>query len=272
MSGADSSAASAADSTGEASNKAGNKASEIIRALHAREWGKRRRIYLLRHGAVSYYDAAGQPVPSSDAVPLNELGRGQSTAAGISLKDVKFDRLIVSGLPRTVETAQRVLAENRHGTPRTDTIGALREIKGGGHDDIKDEDAEAVFTQVFGRPNNFGVRFLGGELLGDFTDRVHAAFAQVLADASWQELLMVLHGGTNRAILSYCLSGGQRQFLGALHQTPACINLVDVGDAAKHDYVVRAINLAPPDLLQTATRKTTLEELFEKYLDYKLKK
>ena len=32
-----------------------------------------------------------------------------------------------------------------------------------------------------------------------------------------------------------------------------------------------AINLAPPDLMQTGTRKTTLEELFEKYLAYKLK-
>ena len=247
-------------------------ASPIIRELAAREWGKRRRIYLLRHGAVSYYDAAGNPVPSSDDVPLNELGRSQATAAGVVLKDVKFDRLIVSGLPRTVETAQRVLAENRLGTPRTETIGELREIKGGKPDDIEEDEAEAVFTQVFGRPNNFGVPFLGGELLGDFTDRVHAAFARVLADPSWQELLMVLHGGTNRAILSYCLSGGQRQFLGALHQTPACINLVDVGEAAEHDYVVRAINIAPPDLMQTATRKTTLEELFEKYLDYKLKK
>ena len=247
-------------------------ASQIIGELAAREWGKRRRIYLLRHGAVSYYDDAGNPVASSDDVPLNELGRSQAKAAGVMLKEVKFDRLIVSGLPRTVETAQRVLAENRHGTPRTETIGDLREIKGGKPDDIDEAQAEAVFTQVFGRPNNFGVPFLGGELLGDFTDRVHAAFARVLADPTWHELLMVLHGGTNRAILSYCLSGGQRQFLGALHQTPACINLVDVGDAAQHDYVVRAVNIAPPDLMQTATRKTTLEELFEKYLDYKLKK
>ena len=31
--------------------------SAILRALAAREWGKRRRITLLRHGAVSYYQA-----------------------------------------------------------------------------------------------------------------------------------------------------------------------------------------------------------------------
>ena len=246
--------------------------SAILRELASREWGRRRRIYLLRHGAVSYYDEAGNPVPSSDAVPLNELGRAQASAAGVALKDVKFDRLIVSGLPRTVETAARVLAENAHGAPPTVTITELREIKGGAPADIKDEDAEAQFTQVFGKPDNFGVRFLGGELLGEFTDRVQAAFAQMLADSSWQDVLMVLHGGTNRAILSYCLTGGERHFLGALHQTPACINLIDVGDAAKNDFVVRAINIVPPDLMQTGHRKTTLEELLEKFLAFKLHK
>ena len=244
--------------------------SEIIRKLAAREWGKRRRITLLRHGAVSYYDTDGQPVASTEDVPLNELGRSQATAAGQALREVKFDRLIVSGLPRTVETAQRVLAENRHGTPDTQTWHELREIKGGKAENIQDEEAETVFTEVFGKPSNFNVKFLGGELLGEFSDRVHAAFARILADPGWNELLMVLHGGTNRALLSYCLTGGQRQFLGALHQTPACINLVDVGDVAKADFVVRAINIAPPDLMQTSTRKTTLEELFEKFLAYKL--
>ena len=244
--------------------------SDILRELASREWGKRRRIYLLRHGAVSYYDAAGNPVPSTDAVPLNQLGRAQAQAAGVALKDIKFDRLIVSGLPRTVETAARVLQENLHGKPPSVTIPELREIKGGPPADIQDADAEAVFTEVFGKPSNFSVRFLGGELLGDFTDRVHAAFAGVLADPSWNELLMVLHGGTNRAILSYCLTGGQRQFLGALHQTPACINLIDVGNLAKADFVVRAVNIAPPDLLQAGSRKTTLEELLEKFLAFKL--
>ena len=41
--------------------------SAILRELAGREWGRRRRIYLLRHGAVSYYDETGNPVPSSDA-------------------------------------------------------------------------------------------------------------------------------------------------------------------------------------------------------------
>lgn len=73
----------------------------------------RRRVYLMRHGAVTYFDETGRPVPSPEAVPLNELGRSQTTAAGkiFAAENIVFDRVIVSGLPRTVETAQRVLAE-----------------------------------------------------------------------------------------------------------------------------------------------------------------
>ena len=73
---------------------------------------KRRRIYLMRHGSVTYFDADGKPhLP--EQVPLNEQGRVQATAAGrvFAHEKITFDRVIVSGLPRTVETANRVLAE-----------------------------------------------------------------------------------------------------------------------------------------------------------------
>ena len=72
----------------------------------------RRRIYLMRHGSVTYFDSNGKPV-LPESVPLNHAGRDQASAAGRVFAEhgVKFDRVIVSGLPRTVETATRVLAE-----------------------------------------------------------------------------------------------------------------------------------------------------------------
>src|ERR1039457_4304691 len=73
---------------------------------------KRRRVYLMRHGSVTYFDGEGRPhIP--ELVPLNEQGRTQAAAAGkvFALANVHFDRVIVSGLPRTVETAARVLTE-----------------------------------------------------------------------------------------------------------------------------------------------------------------
>jgi broad specificity phosphatase PhoE len=70
----------------------------------------RRRLYLMRHGSVDYFLDDGTPVPP-DTVPLNTTGRAQADAAGalFAVSNVRFDRVLVSGLPRTVETAQRVL-------------------------------------------------------------------------------------------------------------------------------------------------------------------
>ena len=65
----------------------------------------------MRHGSVDYFTADGTPVPPH-TVPLNEAGRAQADAAGalFAAAGVRFDRVLVSGLARTVETAQRVLA------------------------------------------------------------------------------------------------------------------------------------------------------------------
>src|SRR5437868_8241627 len=91
----------------------------------------RRRIYLMRHGSVDYFRADGTPVPPL-AVPLNAAGRAQADAAGAlyAQTGVRFDRVIVSGLQRTVETAQRVLVAAGQSVPLV-TEPALEEIRGG---------------------------------------------------------------------------------------------------------------------------------------------
>ena len=45
------------------------------------ELPKRRRIYLMRHGDVTYFDASGRAI-DPETVPLNENGREQASAAG----------------------------------------------------------------------------------------------------------------------------------------------------------------------------------------------
>jgi broad specificity phosphatase PhoE len=225
---------------------------------------ERRRVFLMRHGSVTYFDEAGKPhLP--ETVPLNEAGRAQAAAAGqaFAADGVKFDRVIVSGLPRTVETAMRVLAET--GQPiQLETWPELAEIRGGKLSGIPDDKLREAFTGVFEGMVPEQRRFLGGESVGELMDRVHPAIARLLADGSWDTVLLVLHGGVNRAILSYALTGGQRVFLGNLSQAAGCINALDVG-GAPHDWIVRFSNYAPPAPLQTATRSTTMEQLFTEY-------
>lgn len=227
----------------------------------------RRRIYLMRHGSVAYFTPEGKPVPP-DTVELTAKGREQARAAGQLFADhaVRFDRIITSGLPRTEQTAAEVLAALDH-QPEIVRRANLQEIRGGRLADISERDLLHSFTAATDGVVDEHVRFLGGETIGELLDRVLPEIDAIRADTSWDSTLLVLHGAVNRAILSYLITT-QRQLLGAFEQSPACINILDVG-AAKGDVVLRGVNLSPLDWLQPHNRKSTMETLFEQYARYR---
>ncbi len=223
----------------------------------------RRRVYLMRHGSVTYFDSAGKPV-LPEMVPLNEQGRLQATAAGRVFAEagVRFDRVIVSGLPRTVETASRVLTETGQQID-IEHWPEFVEIRGGKLAAIPDVELKEAFTGAFEGIPHEDKRFLGGETVGALMDRIHPGIDKLRAQTGWDTVLLVLHGGVNRAILSYALTG-QRLFLGNLAQTAGCLNVLDVGEAP-NDWVVRVVNYSPPSQLQAESRGTTMEALFHQY-------
>ena len=90
-------------------------------------------------------------------------------------------------------------------------------------------------------------RFLGGESLGEALDRVHPALDRLVA-RDWETALAVFHGGVNRIVISYALSG-DRTYFGTFEQAPACINVLDLGDDG---WIVRTVNYVPYDPLHPA--------------------
>jgi probable phosphoglycerate mutase len=172
-----------------------------------------------------------------------------------ALAGIRFDRSVTSGLPRTLETAQIVAPD-----VAPEAWPDLRELEAGRLGDIPEEEIEQTFTGAFRNVVPEKSRFLGGETIGSLFDRVLPAVDRLLADDDWDVVLAVLHGGVNRAILSYALTGG-RTFLGNFEQTPGCLNVLDVGE----DWIVRAVGVAPYDLVQLAGRATTMEELWNEF-------
>ncbi|PWC60146.1 hypothetical protein TSH7_19340, partial [Azospirillum sp. TSH7] len=69
----------------------------------------RRRVHLVRHGEVAYFDRSGQPHNPRD-VPLTPAGLKQVEALAHHLAAVTIDRAVCSGLPRTRETAGILIA------------------------------------------------------------------------------------------------------------------------------------------------------------------
>jgi broad specificity phosphatase PhoE len=211
-------------------------------------------MYLMRHAAVAYFDD-GRPLHPDD-VPLTAEGIEQARAAGEALAPVRFDRVLTSGLPRTVETARLV-------APGVDVEAwpELRELEGGRLGDIPEDELERTFVHAFHGVVPEDARFLGGETIGSLFDRVLPAIDRLRGDPDWDVVLAVLHGGVNRAILSYALTG-RREFLGGFEQAPACINVLDVDERV---WVVRAVNAAPYDPVHLRGRLTTMEELWAQF-------
>jgi broad specificity phosphatase PhoE len=221
----------------------------------------RRRIYLMRHGAVEYFDARGVPVGPAPDVRLTAEGREQATAAGVALRDAVFDRVVTSGLPRTVETADLVVAQQRVPLAAApETWPELEELRGGRLDDIPDDELEEAFLGAFRGVAPRATRYTGGETIGELVDRVLPALDRLLGDRDWTTALLVLHGGVNRAIVSRALSG-QPVFFGHLEQSPACINVLDVGE----HWVVRGVNITPYDLAHVGATSTSLEQMLDRY-------
>ncbi len=214
----------------------------------------RRRLYLMRHGEVAYFDADGRPVPP-DAVSLTADGVRQAEAAGELLAGVAVDRVIASGLPRTMETAQLV-------APRSEieVWPELQEIKGARLSSIPPDELEETFVHAFRGVVPLEKRFLGGETIGALLDRVVPALGRLVADDAGDTVLVVAHGAVNRAILSWALTG-ERIFLGHFEQAPGCVNVLDIGD----EWIVRAVNVAPLDPVHASTRLTTMERYWSQY-------
>lgn len=215
----------------------------------------RRRIYLMRHAAVRYFE--GLP---PEEVQLTDEGRCQAEAARKALRDVRFDRVLTSGLPRTIATAEIVAPGVEH-----EIHPALREIESGEIRGLAPEDVQTMMTTAFRGVVPLDARFLGGESIASLLDRVLHEIDALLADASWDIVLLVLHGGVNRAILSRAITG-ERAFLGGFEQTPGCINVLDVD--ADGAFVVRGVNYTAYDPVHAhAPRLTTMEQLWGEYLD-----
>jgi broad specificity phosphatase PhoE len=218
----------------------------------------RRRLYLMRHGDVSYFDEQGRPF-HPETVPLNNEGRAQAEAARAALAEVPLDRVISSDLLRSVETAE-IVVRGRGLVP--EQRAELREIQPGRLRDIPEDALQQTFVGAFAGGLDRETRFLAGETFGSLIDRVQAYMATLLADMSWRNLLIVAHGGVNRTILARAFGLGIEGFA-VCEQDPACINILDIDDAGQ--WLIRLVNYTAYNPAKIGLHLTTMERLYEQY-------
>lgn len=222
----------------------------------------RRRIYLMRHAEAAYFREDGSRVDDPRAAPLTAEGREQAAIQGETLAGIAFDRAVCSGLLRTVETATIVLQASAGAAPELEQLPDLAELQGGSRKDAPPTAAELRhIANPWAEGHRPGARFLGGETFGEFSHRVGRAFAQVLQRTDWRTLLLVCHGGTNRAILNHAL--GLNWGVLDIEQDNACFNILDVDHDEERGlpdrFILRALNVTAYNLTKAGQSLTTME-------------
>src|SRR5579859_7798013 len=134
----------------------------------------------MRHAEVRYFHGV-----HPHEVVLTERGREQAGAAARALQAIRFDRVLTSGLPRTVETARVVapgVEPERH--------DALREIESGDVRGLEPDEVQRMMEAAFRGVVPPDTAFLAGETIGALTERVLPAIDALLADKGWDVALL----------------------------------------------------------------------------------
>lgn len=230
----------------------------------------RRRIFLMRHGQVDYFNSDGSAVKEPNLVRLSQLGRQQTHAVQQILSDVDIDTVYCSGLIRTKETAERVLGSRRL------TIGelpALKEIQPKDFNLVLPTQREEGLVYAFENAHEENARYGQGELFSDFADRVQTQFTSILKNTDWSNLLLVAHDGVNRIILSMIASNCRAKAdellsnMGGFDQDPCCLNIIDVDlvDGDVQMSRIKSLNLTPDNLIKTDNHLSSMERVFRPY-------
>ena len=234
----------------------------------------RRRIYLMRHGHVDY--ASREVVEAQDATiaRLTPLGKEQAAAAGEAFADVHLDLAICSGLRRTRETAQIVLAAHHAPPPLEDEAGLVELHSGKFIPFATREELSAYLTFMFEQAGEPDAGFFeGGEKFADAHVRAVAAIEGLLARPNWSSALVVAHEGINRLLLGWMCGAGPSASV-HFEQDLACVNVLDfdmVPDGSKvqggggrriERAMIKATNITPYGWLKAGMHMTSFEAIF----------
>ena len=216
----------------------------------------------MRHAEAEYIRGDGSRAPDSRLVPLTPKGRAEATGMAELLREAPFDRAVCSGLLRTRETASIIL-NGRDLTLEVEVL--LEEIRGG--DPVARAKMSPVdYAYAMFRAAEPDACYAQGEKFSDFAKRVFFGFDKIMNSTGWINLLLVAHGGVNRAILTEVTGAGLSAF-GAFEQDSGCLNIIDIDTCRDTGTVqrriLRGVNITVDDPSKL-TRPLTYMEAFTK--------
>ena len=166
----------------------------------------RRILILLRHGRTP--NNAQARLQGQFDSPLDEIGFEQSAVVGEALRDRwPVDRLVVSSRRRTQQTAR---AAGLSDVPTT-VDDRWTEIDFGAYDDRRIGDVMAELAAAWASDVSYVPP--GGESMTSLHERVGEAVAELAAEATTSNILVVTHATPIKSAVVWLLGGGAEMIM-----------------------------------------------------------
>ena len=151
------------------------------------------KIYFVRHGQTNYNVLNLCNDDKSKDVHLTELGKQQAERVAEKLKDINLERVFISELPRTKETAE-IITKNHNVIFQIES--RINERKTGFEGKLVSDFFNAL------KSDPFNLKFNNGE---SFQEKKRSVFSflEELENLNYNEILVVTHGEILQIINGY---------------------------------------------------------------------
>ena len=199
----------------------------------------RKRLYLFRHGEVNYM-SSGKVVDDPDQVNLTENGRQQAVNLDENTKEFTIERIVCSGLPRTIQTGEHVA--KRRGI-KIESFPSLKEYQW--DPKLLMETDITKFGYLF--EDSKAKEMIGGtEDADEFYKRVTVTLEKIIKE-EFSQIAAFLHGAVNAAIMCW-VNDVDISFASKYDQDHAALNIIDIDISSKGEIIrkiLKRYNIPP---------------------------
>lgn len=210
------------------------------------------RVILVRHGRSTYNDW-GKYQGCSDESILTEKGRKSAYQTGLALQKFTFDVIYSSPLKRVRQTTEEIIAAistlSNNKLPPILIDEKLIEINMSVWEGLFYEDVQQNFTQDYccwkEKPHVFSFKQKDNTAyfpLLELYERAKQFWQEILTKHRGQTILIVAHGGTNRALISLAM-GLKPAYYHHLQQSNCGISLLDFPNSENFSGQLQWLNL-----------------------------
>ena len=198
------------------------------------------KIILIRHARTTYNEQ-GRYQGNSDESVLTAKGHQDAYATGLALKEYNFDAIYTSPLKRVRQTTQEIITALGNNTLPVYSDRLLTEIcmshwQGLYYQEVKEKFAE-VYECWHNTPHLFSFNNVYPVL--ELFEKARLFWQKVLNKHQGQTILIVAHGGTNRALISTAV-GLQPEKYHSLQQSNCGISCLEF--TSNNDVKLRYLN------------------------------